>query len=432
MPTLIELQKQRDTKSAELSAIWDKAKTDEKDASGQPVLDLAKAGIAFDEIKKRNDELSELGKAVDAAKEIDEAYKAHQAEVKAMARATNKFNAGNGGGNDNSQHDAQMLATKTLQRGFTESPAYKSWLENKQGTSIKLEGSIKQMLNGSDADGLKTTLTTTAGYLPPTLMDTRVILSAQRRPVVADLIPQDDTMQQFIPYIQETTFTNSAAAVAEGAVKPESALQFTRVVAHMQKVATTLPVTQEQMMFVPQIEALLKNRLGLMVQLEQEREILNGSGTGPEVAGFLNTAGVLTQAQAGDDVFTAVYKAITKVRSTVGFADPSGLVIHPNNWLTMRTLKDTTGRFILGNPDEVGPERIWSLPVIPTIAEPAGTALIGDFRTYSHIDNAMGLTIQVGYINNDFTLNIVRLLAELYFAMEVYRPSAFATITGLA
>lgn len=431
MATLAELIKERDTKSAELGAIFDKANTGQKDDNGNPIFDIAKAGIGPEEIKKRNDELTELGKSVDAAREIDEAYKSHQAAIKAQynqrEQASNKFGGGAGGEDPLGNSGA---AVKSIERAMTESAAYKTWRENKQGTVIKLEGSAKEMLNGG-SDAYKTTMTTSAGYLPPTLRDTRVVLSAQRRPVVADLIPQDDTDQMFIPYIRETTFTNNAAAVLEGATKPESALAYTRVVAQMQKAATTLPITQEQMMFVPQLESLVRDRLSLMIRLEQERELLQGSGTAPENYGFLTTPGVQTQAQGSDDVFTALYKAITLVRSTVGFADPSAVVIHPNNWLTMRTLKDTTGRFILGNPDEEGPERIWSLPVVPTIAEPAGTALLGDFRTYSHIDNALGLTIQVGYINDDFTKNIVRLLVEIFFCLEIYRPSAFCTVTGL-
>jgi HK97 family phage major capsid protein len=429
MPTLAELQTLRDTKSAELGKIFEDAKTGEKDpVTGSFTYDLAKISIAPDEIKKRNDELTELGKKVDEAKAVDEVYQKTLLEVKALHQPTNRFGGGDpgaGGGHDITQRDYLLHATKTFEKAFTESPSYKSFADEnsptwKQPANIKIEGSVKTLLQ------------TSAGYLPPTLADTRVILSPQRRIVVPDLIPQDDTQQQFIPFIVETTFTNAAAATAEGAAKPEATLVFTRKVAQMQKVAVTLPVTQEQMMYIPQIEALLRNRLGLMVMLEYEREILNGSGVLPEQAGFLNTVGIQTQAQGADDVFTAIYKAITKVRSTVGFADPTGFVVHPNNWLTMRTIKDTVGRFILGDPSDVGPERIWGLPVVPTIAEPAGTGLIGDFQMYSHLDLAMGLTLQIGYINDDFIKNIVRLLAEIYFALEVYRPVAFCTITGLS
>jgi len=395
--TLPQLSVYRNTKSAELGAIFEKAKTGDKDEAGQPIFDLAKAGAAPDEIKKRNDELTSIGEQIDQKRNTDEAYKSHQAIVKAQANVSNTF----AGGADGIDPNAKLSdGFKSFTDQVIESDAYKAWTVNKAATQIQVKGSLSDLIGGKSS-AVKATLTTSAGYLPPTLQDTRVILSAQRRPVVADLIPQDDTQSMFIPYIQETTFVNNAAAVAEGAVKPESQFVFTRVVAQMGKIATTLPVTQEQMMFVNQIDSLLKNRLGFQIELEREREILLGSGTAPEMRGIQNTSGIQTQAQGTDDVFTAIFKAITKVQSTVGFADPSGIVMHPNNFLTARTLKDTVGRFIMGDPGEVGPARLWGLPVISTIAETAGTALVGDFRTYAHIDNAMDLTVQVGYVNDD-------------------------------
>lgn len=425
--TLPQLTVYRNTKSAELGAIFDKAKTGDVDENQQPIFDLGLAGAAPSEIKERNDELTKVGEMIDEKRSTDEAYKSHQALVRAQAQTTNTF----GGGKDGLDLNPDKPAVKSFSEKFVESDAYKSWKETKAATVIKIEGSLEDLLEGGKP-AAKATLTTSAGYLPPTLMDTRVVLSAQRRPVIMDLIPSDDTNQMFIPYIVESTFTNNAAAVTEGAVKPESAFVFTRVVVQMAKIATTLPVTQEQLMFVNQIDSLLRNRLGFQVKLEQEREVLLGSGTPPEMRGIQNTVGIQTQAQGADDVFTALLKAITKVQSTVGFADPTGIVLHPNNFLTARTLKDTLGRFIMGSPDEVGPTRLWGLPIISTIAETAGTGLVGDFATYSHIDNGLDLTIQVGYINDDFTRNIVRLLAEIFSVVEVYRPTAFCTVTGLA
>lgn len=415
MATLAELIKERNTKSAELGAIFDKANTGQKDDGGNPVFDLTKAETEPAEVIRRNNELTDLGKSIDAAREIDEAYKSHQAAIKAQHRITNAFGGGAAG-----EDLSKVTSTKSLAEILPETDGLKAWKQTKSQQSITVPGSIK------------TLLTTSTGYTPFVPGDTRVVLSPQRKPMIADLIPQDDTMEQFIAYMVETLFTNNADMVAEHGVKPESALQYTRTVVQMQKAATTLPITQETLMFAPRIEALVRDRIGLMVLLKRDSQLLTGSGTAPEIKGFLNTAGVLTQAQGGDDVFTALYKAITQVRSTVGFADPTGLVIHPNNWLTMRTLKDTTGRFILGNPDEVGPERIWGLPVVPTIAEPAGTALLGDFQTYSHIDNAMDLNILLAYVNDQAIRNEITMIAEMFFCLEIYRPSAFCTITGLA
>jgi HK97 family phage major capsid protein len=425
--SLAQVKSLRDTKSTELGQIFEKSDSGQKDENGQPIFDFAKGGYAPDEVKKRNDELLLIGEKLDALKSTDEAYKSYQSQVREQARVSNTFGGGADGAKDDRHSYERREGIKSLSEEFGANEAYKTWKENKQGCVIEIKDGVPALL-----DGIKTTMTTTAGYTPYTPADTRVVLSAQRRIMVTDLMPNVDVNSQFVAFVQETTFTNNAAAVAEGATKPESAFVYTRVTTQMGKVATTLPVTREQLMFVNAMEALLKNRLGFQVKLELEREVLLGSGSSPEMRGIQNTSGIQTQAQSTDDVFTAILKAIVKVNSTVGFADASGVVMNPNNWLTARTVKDTTGRFILGNPDEVGPSRIWGLPVVSTIAETAGTALVGDFQTYSELDRGMDLTVELGYINDDFTKNIVRMLAELFAVVLVYRPTAFCTVTGLA
>jgi len=94
-------------------------------------------------------------------------------------------------------------------------------------------------------------------------------------------------------------------------------------------------------------------------------------------------------------------------------------------------MKTTQGAYIWGNPDEAGAERMWGKPVIPTMAITAGTGLCGDFATWAHIDRALDLTIEVGYVNDDFARNQKTLRAEEYVALEILRPSAFCQVTGL-
>jgi len=428
--SLAQVVKLRDAKMAELGSVFEKSDTGQMDENGNKIFDFTKGGYAPTEVKTRNDELTVFGEKVDELKANDEAYKAYQAQVREQGRVSNQFAGGNNGAQQDDKDKnsyERREGIKSLAAEFGANEAYKSWKENKQGCVIEIKDGVPALL-----DGVKTTMTTTAGYTPYVPPDMRVVLSAQRRIMVTDLMPNVDVNSQFVAFVQETTFTNNAAAVAEGATKPESALVYTRVTAQMGKVATTLPVTREQLMFVNAMEALLKNRLGFQVRLELEREVLLGSGSSPEMRGIQNTVGIQTQAQSTDDVFTAILKAITKVNSTVGMADASAIVMNPNNWLTARTVKDTTGRFILGNPDEIGPPRVWGLPVVATIAETAGTALVGDFQTYSELDRGMDLTVELGYINDDFTKNIVRMLAELFAVVLVYRPTAFCTVTGLA
>ena len=96
----------------------------------------------------------------------------------------------------------------------------------------------------------------------------------------------------------------------------------------------------------------------------------------------------------------------------------------------MRLAKTSLG-YIWGHPSEVGPTRIFGVPVVVTSNITLGTALTGDFVNFSQLWLRQGVEVQVGYIASNFISGIQTVRATLRAALAVYRLTAFCTVTGL-
>lgn len=407
-PALNEKEEALSAKRKELADIF---------AQAGPEVDLSQVksikGTTVDKaahIRKLNDEQTELGKEVDNLKAVQRA---------AEATKTAELGHGESGDGANAHYPAATKGhQKSLGELFVESEAYKS-RTGKVGPQSTLD------IN------LKTLMTTTTGWAPEVLRTDRIVEFATRPLQVADLIPQVETTQSAVQYMEETTFTNNAAETAEGGTYPEAALAFTEQTSLVRKIAVFLPVTDEQLDDIPQIRGYIDNRLPFMVRQRLDLQILNGNGTAPNLRGIFNVVGIQTQAKGADPVPDAVYKAIVKVE-TVGQAVANAVVFSPTDWQSIRLLRTADGLYIWGNPSDAGPERIWGLRVARAQAATAGTALVGDFANFVQLAVRKGVDVQVSNSHNDYFVQGKQALrADMRAALVVFRPTAFCSVTGL-
>lgn len=410
----------KDQKIAELDTYF---KSHTKD--GQIVMDADELEI----VRMKNQEITDATKRWEQLREASDIFK-QTVEAHSKINTVNRqvpFAV------DDKGRVQQSGSMKSLGEMFTDSNTYKSM----KGLHDGQPNYQVALAEGLDMSALKTLMTTSAGFAPPNDRTTRVVEFAIRRPMVGDLVPTDATTLTSIKYMEETTWgtattnANPAAAVAEGDPKPEAEMVWEEKDVPVQKIAVYIPVTTEQLDDVPGIQGVINNRLSMMLQLKEEDYLLNGTGTPPQITGFLVKTGVQTQAAAGDTNIDTLYKAMTKVR-TVGFAEPTAVVAHPNNWTPIRLAKTLDGLYIWGHPSDPGPERIFGKSVVVTTAMTAGTALTGDFQLYSHISRRQGITIIVGTIGNQLIENKKTIVAEMRESLEIYRAAAFCKATGLS
>lgn len=254
-----------------------------------------------------------------------------------------------------------------------------------------------------------------------------------KRLVVADLIAPGTTTSNMIQFMKETTFTNAAAPVAEGGTKPESALVFDSATSPVQKIAHWIPVTEEMLEDFAQTQSIIDARLRLGLALTEEDQLLNGSGTPPNLKGYMSLSGLAAPVARGTDTnMDAIFKQMTAI-ATTSFVTPEAFIINPTNWQTCQLSKDAQGQYVGGGPFTTAQTpTMWGIPGAVTPSIVAGTSLVGAFRSASQLFRRGGVRVEASNSHQDFFIkNLVAIRAEERLALVVYREGAFGKVTGL-
>lgn len=276
----------------------------------------------------------------------------------------------------------------------------------------------------------------TPQYLPG------IIPLAQRPLTVRDLFSQGQTTSDTISYARQATFENSAAAVAQATstpgsgAKPQSSISWTRVTRPVETIATWMAATRRQLADAGQTASLIDNQLRLMLMLEEEDQLLNGSGASPNLEGLLTIAGVqtldLTAVADATANLDGIRTAKRLVRTGASRAVADAIVLNPLDSEEFDLMKDLEGRYRAGDPFGTGTEAppIWRMRRVESEAVTAGLALVGAFRQGATVFEREGIAILTSDSHADFFVrNLVAVLAEERLGFAVFFPSAFVEVT---
>lgn len=258
-----------------------------------------------------------------------------------------------------------------------------------------------------------------------------LVFLGMRPLTIRDLITIGQTNSDLVEYPQAGALTNNAAPVAEATdtstgTKPESGLALTKVTTAVKTIAHWIPATKRAIADAGQIRTLIDNFLRYGLAEELEDQVISGDGTGENLTGILNTAGITAQAY-DTSILTTARKARTKAY-TVGRARPTAYALHPLDWEAFDLTQDNEARYYFGGPSVIGNPRLWGLPVVETEALPQGTGLTGDFKQAVLWDREQASVSMSDSHANFFVQNLVAILAELRAAFGVFRPAALVSI----
>ena len=249
-----------------------------------------------------------------------------------------------------------------------------------------------------------------------------------RQMKIRDLLLKGSTSSNNVEYVKETGFTNAAAMVAETTAKPYSDMTFNMASAPVRTLAHLFKASRQILDDAPALKSYIDGRARYGLEFVEENQLLNGSGTGQ------NIAGLVPQATAFAPAFTPTSSTgIDRLRLAIlqvvlAEYPATALVLNPIDWAKIELTKDAGGNYILGNPQGSLTPTLWNLPVVATQAMASGKFLTGAFSYAAQIFDRMDIEVLLSSENvDDFEKNMFTIRAEERLALAVYRPEAFVT-----
>jgi HK97 family phage major capsid protein len=395
------------------------------DGGGKSPEDLAKEVKAdfdkrFDEVKAiATDALGKLekGEPITAAtkEKADEALSAVN-EAKARLDELEQKVARKG--------EEQKAGFKSAGYQVVENDAVKSFMaDQRSGQRISVDIEQKAIISSltTDANG-------SAGDLVvPQRVD--LVPGVERRMTVRDLLTPGRTSSGSIQYPKETGYTNAAATHTEtgGTDKPQSDIKFDIVTAAVTTIAHWVLATRQILDDAPMLQSYIDGRLRYGLAYAEEAQLLNGGGTGTDLNGVYTQATASTANLALIALPTKIdVIRVAMLQAALAEFPPSGIVLHPTDWMTIETTKDTVGRYIIGDPASNAQPRLWGLPVVATQAMTTDKFLVGAFKLGAQIFDRQDARVEISTEDDtNFRKNLVTILAEERLALAVYRPEAF-------
>ena len=279
---------------------------------------------------------------------------------------------------------------------------------------------------------LKNTITNTVAN---TFSDRRpgIVGGAFRQLTLEQLLVTLPTTSNAVDYVRENVFTNSAAETAEGAAKPESSITTTLVTEPVATVAHWIKISRQLASDNAAMAAYVNARMVYGVNVRVENQIIAGNGTAPNISGFTKSGNFTAHGYTAANLtsrFGSGYTRLDMIRAIIADGATNdypieALLMTPTEWANIETLKDSQGRYLVGNPNGEGMARLWGVPVITSNALAADNVLALSLSQSATFYNREGVVVEMSESDSDnFTKNLVTVRAERRCMLAVERPAA--------
>ena len=104
---------------------------------------------------------------------------------------------------------------------------------------------------------------------------------------------------------------------------------------------------------------------------------------------------------------------------------PDTVIVNPADWGAMERTREGagTGMYLYGLPGTFGNVNPFGVRVVLSNNMAAGKFLIGQLSGSALVYNRSGAVVEMGYVNDDFTKNLVTIRVEERLGLGVDRPT---------
>ena len=252
-----------------------------------------------------------------------------------------------------------------------------------------------------------------------------------------DFIPVGSTDGNVIRFVKEASWTDNAAATAEGSAPTASEFALSANDAIVQKLTSVMTISQEMLDDTPALSSYLSQRVPAKINSLLDTQLLTGNGTSPNLQGLLDATGggVAFDTASSAPFYQAIESAqdldvIIVALNQLALANYQGsaIVLNPTDFHKMYLLKDTQNSYLRGNSisSAEGFFRINGVPVYVNNQMTAGKFIVGDFAQGSQIWQREGLNVAFGYEDSDnFSKYLVSVRGMMRIAHSIYSGNAY-------
>lgn len=371
--------------------------------------------------KKYNDAMGEIEKGNSVTNELKALIDNQKGEIERAIEKVQKLE----------EKGLKLRGAHPEQKSFIDlvkgNDDYKALTEKKQ------QKAEIDFTKGDMAAMMETKLVTSAGIVAP-VYDPIIQDKPRQELAIRDLIPSTpvDSGNSY-NYFRELLHTRGAGPVAEGGTKPSSNVTFEQHTDTIKKLAVWMPVTDEALDDVAQLQSYLWELLRYDLKLEEEAQLLKGDGTGNNLNGLMTQATAFdpTLGRASDTAIDTVRRALYQAQKQ-SKRRSDAIVMTDLDWMNIELQKDGQNRYLFANLQGLATPILWGRPVVTSdsMDEGDGTTtggeyLVGSFAQGARIYDRMAYTVKVGWINDDFIKNQRALLVEERLGLAVRRAYAF-------